>query len=111
VLAQLGRDYRVILVGDAFMYPGELLDRNGASYYYHRNEKPGIEWLKFIRESFNYSVWLNPRPRSTWSNQSARLIQMLFPMYPLTLEGLDHAIRLLTGAEKAQMPVSELDFY
>ena len=89
----------LVLVGDATMHPGELTERWGAIDYWHRNDTPGIEWLWRLRRAFPSSVWLNPMPERWWNSPSLELIRRAFPMYPLTLEGMDRATRdLRTGA-------------
>jgi len=94
VLEEAERDYRAILVGDAFMAPSELLDPNGAIDYWYRNDRPGIEWLADIRSKFRNAIWLNPEPRAWWpSVPSTRIVRQVFPMYELTLEGMHAGTR------------------
>lgn len=96
VLDQTSRDYKVILVGDAYMAPSELLNPNGAIDYWYRNDRPGIEWLNDIRKRFRKVIWLNPEPEAWWfSVPSTRIIQQIFPMYELTLAGMRAGARAL----------------
>ena len=95
LLETLGSDYKVILVGDARMAPYELTERWGAIYYYERNEIPSIIRLKRIAEHFTHVVWLNPEERHFWIHPTVRTIGKLFPMFPLTLEGLGAATKKL----------------
>jgi hypothetical protein len=96
VLDQANRDYKVILVGDAYMAPSELMNANGAIDYWYRNDRPGIEWLIDIRKRFRKAIWLNPEPAQWWSSvPSTRMIQKIFPMYELTLEGMRAGTRAL----------------
>lgn len=96
VLDQTGRNYKVILVGDAYMAPSELMSPNGAIDYWYRNDRPGIEWLMDIRRRFRKVIWLNPEPSSWWpSVPTTRMIQKIFPMYELTLEGMRAGARAL----------------
>lgn len=96
VLDQTSRNYKVILVGDAYMAPSELLSRNGAIDYWYRNDRPGIEWLMDVRKRFRKVIWLNPEPAEWWpSVPSTRMIQRIFPMYELTLEGMRSGTRAL----------------
>ncbi len=89
-------DFKVIIVGDAEMAPSELTWRNGAIDYWYHNDTPGIVWLQRIRDKFKDSVWLNPLPSRSWDFiHTARLIRDVFPMFELTLEGLDDAVRHL----------------
>lgn len=103
VLRNLSSEYKVIIVGDGCMAPSELLRVGGASYRVSYNTEPGIEWMKRFRNKYDHIVWLNPISRRTWDyvygNQTLRLIRQVFPMYELTLEGLDAAIRKLLVAK------------
>jgi uncharacterized protein with von Willebrand factor type A (vWA) domain len=87
--------YKVILVGDAYMAPEELLEPGGAIYYHHNNDTPGIEWLRRVQAHFRSCIWLNPMPARQWDRPSIALIRTVFPMYELTLEGLDRGVRHL----------------
>ena len=89
------------------MAPTELVSPYGAIDYWHRNETPGLVWLHRLRKRFNRSVWLNPMPESWWRGYTVDLVSQLFPMMPLTLEGLDGAIDHLLRGRSA--PVSDLD--
>jgi uncharacterized protein len=96
VLDQMNRNYKVILVGDAYMAPSELMSPNGAIDYWYRNDRPGIEWLMDIRKRFRKVIWLNPEPSQWWASvPSTRMIQRVFPMYELTLEGMRSGTRAL----------------
>ncbi len=96
ILDQADRNYKVIIVGDAYMAPSELLSPNGAIDYWYRNDRPGIEWLMDVRKRFRRSVWLNPEPKAWWNSvPSIRMIQKVFPMYELTLEGMRCGARTL----------------
>jgi len=96
ILDQTNRNYKVILVGDAYMAPSELLSPNGAIDYWYRNDRPGIEWLIDIRKRFRKVIWLNPEPEQWWSSvPSTRLILKVFPMYELTLAGMRSGARAL----------------
>jgi uncharacterized protein with von Willebrand factor type A (vWA) domain len=96
VLDQTNRNYKVILVGDAYMAPSELMSRDGAIDYWYRNDRPGIEWLMDFRKRFRKVIWLNPEPKSWWSSiPSTRIVQRVFPMYELTLDGMRSGTRAL----------------
>jgi uncharacterized protein len=96
VLDQTSRNYKVIIVGDAYMAPSELLSRNGAIDFWYRNDRPGIEWLIDIRKRFKKVIWLNPEPQQWWSSTpSTRMIQRIFPMFELTLSGMQSGARTL----------------
>ncbi len=95
LLRTLEPDYKVLLVGDARMGPYELKEVYGAIDYDERNETPGIVWLQRIAGHFTHSVWLNPDEPRFWIAYTVQLIAKLFPMYPLTLEGLGQAVKKL----------------
>jgi uncharacterized protein with von Willebrand factor type A (vWA) domain len=96
VLEEAERNYKVILVGDAYMAPSELLNPNGAIDYWYRNDRPGIEWLGDIRRRFRKAIWLNPEPRDWWNAvPSTQIVRRVFPMYELTLEGMQAGTRAL----------------
>lgn len=95
LLHTLEPDYKLLLVGDARMGPWELMERYGAINYYERNETPGIVWLKRINEHFTHSAWLNPDSPRFWIHSTVRVIGRLFPMFPLTIDGLGQAVKRL----------------
>lgn len=93
-------DYKLIMVGDAEMAPSELTWVNGAIDYWYHNDVPGLVWLQRIREKFKDSIWLNPIPSRSWGYvQTVRVIGDIFPMFELTLEGLDEGVRFLMGGK------------
>lgn len=94
VLHTYPNDYKVIIVGDAAMSPFELTHAGGSVE--HWNEEPGIAWLQRIAATFPRTVWINPAPERYWSYSPSReLIARIFEgrMFPLTLDGLDRAMR------------------
>lgn len=95
LIHSLDPGYKVILVGDAYMAPEELVEPGGAIYYYHNNDTPGIEWLRRIQSHFQACTWFNPLPERHWDRPSIALIRQVFPMYELTLEGLERGIKHL----------------
>ncbi len=97
LLRTYNRDWRLILVGDATMSPYEIL-QPGGSVEYH-NEEPGAQWLQRLAQTFPKHAWINPEPQGAWGyRQSIAIIQQLVGqrMFPLTLAGLDAAMRLLS---------------
>ena len=91
-----GHDYRLVIVGDATMSPYEILQPGGSIE--HWNEEPGAAWMKRLLASYPRHVWLNPEPRDRWDyTPSVRITRELFEdrMFPLTLAGLDRAMRSL----------------
>jgi len=98
VLHKYTADYKIIVVGDAAMSPYEIVMTGGAVE--HHNPEPGQVWLKRLTDTYPHVVWLNPTPRAHWRyTQSIGLIERLMSgrMFPLTLDGLDGAMRELTG--------------
>ncbi|HEY7382128.1 MAG TPA: VWA domain-containing protein [Beijerinckiaceae bacterium] len=90
-------DYRVVVVGDAAMSPYEIVMPGGSVE--HWNEEPGQAWLERLLAHFSKAVWLNPVAQEHWGyTQSVGLIGRIFGgrMFPLTPEGIDHAMRELT---------------
>ena len=83
------RETRLVLVGDAYMYPGEITDRFGAVDWTERNERPGSDYLERVRDHFSHCAWLNPMAEDSWDAPSIRLIRRIFPMYPLTVQGVE----------------------
>ena len=96
VLHTYPSDYKVIFVGDASMSPYEVTQPGGSVE--HMNEEPGSVWLKRVTGIYEHCVWLNPIAEKHWDwTASLKLIRDLMGsrMYPLTLEGLDRAMREL----------------
>jgi len=83
------------MVGDARMAIWELMNRYGAIEYYQRNETPGITWLQHFANHFTHCAWLNPDNPRFWIHPTTQRIRGLFPMYQLTIEGLNQAVRKL----------------
>ena len=97
VLHKFGHDYKVVFVGDASMSPYEITHPGGSVE--HFNEESGAVWLQRLTNTYPAAVWLNPIPKEQWGySQSLRIIADLMTdrMYPLTLAGLDEAMRELT---------------
>ncbi|WP_054285806.1 vWA domain-containing protein [Gulbenkiania mobilis] len=91
-----GSDYRLIFVGDATMSPYEIVYPGGSVE--HMNEEAGEVWMRRLLGHFHRAVWLNPQPERFWSyTQSLTMMRDLMQgrMYPLTLHGLEDAIRTL----------------
>ncbi|MFI4976746.1 MAG: VWA domain-containing protein [Caulobacterales bacterium] len=96
LLNKYGRDYKVIFVGDATMSPYEITYPGGSVE--HWNEEPGAVWMDRIAHAWNSVAWLNPTPARHWDHTpSIGVMRQLIGdrMYPLTLEGLDAAMREL----------------
>jgi uncharacterized protein with von Willebrand factor type A (vWA) domain len=86
---------RLIIVGDASMAPYELFNRNGSIYYSTQSES-SIKKLEFLAKTFKHSAWLNPKFEYTWSHtQTIDAIREIFPMFEITLKGLEKAVEHL----------------
>ena len=97
VLHTYGNDYKVIFVGDASMSPYEVVYPGGSVE--HWNEEAGALWMERLLNVYARAVWINPVPENWWGNtQSVRMISQLVGerMFPLSLEGLDEAIKELS---------------
>ena len=96
VIRKYNRDYKLVFVGDATMSPYEIVQPGGSVEY--NNEEPGAEWLQRLTHAFPKYAWINPEPQGVWGyRQSIALIRQLVGdrMFPLTLQGLEGAMRLL----------------
>ena len=97
VLHKFPHDYKLIFVGDAAMSPYEITHPGGSVE--HFNEESGAVWIQRMTHVYPAAVWLNPVPEAHWGyTQSVKLIKQLMNdrMYPLSLAGLDDAMRELT---------------
>ena len=89
--------YRAVFVGDASMSPYEIEKEGGSVERW--NAEPGEVWLRRVLDAYPRAVWLNPVPEKYWgATASIGMIRRLFEdrMFPLTLDGIDRAMRLLT---------------
>ena len=96
VLHKFPHDYKVVFVGDATMSPYEITYPGGSVE--HWNEEAGAVWLQRVTEIYEHAIWLNPVSEQHWEyTPSVGLIRQILSnrMYPLTLAGLDAAMREL----------------
>jgi uncharacterized protein with von Willebrand factor type A (vWA) domain len=97
ILRKYTPDTKLIFVGDATMSPYEILQPGGSVEY--NNEEAGAAWLQRFTHTFPKFIWLNPEPEGLWQyRQSIAVIRQLMNnrMFPLTIEGLERAMRLLS---------------
>jgi uncharacterized protein len=88
--------WRVVLVGDASMSPYEIEKEGGCVESW--NDEPGETWLRRLFAAYPRTAWLNPVAEQYWSGTaSIGMIRRLAAdrMYPLTLDGIDRAIKTL----------------
>ncbi|WP_420566440.1 vWA domain-containing protein [Thalassobaculum sp.] len=98
VLRTYGPEYKAVFIGDASMSPYEIAVAGGSVE--HMNPEPGGVWIKRMTEHFHRSVWLNPVQERFWQyTQSVAMVKELLEdrMYPLSLDGLDRAIKELNS--------------
>jgi uncharacterized protein with von Willebrand factor type A (vWA) domain len=96
VLRTYPPDYKVVFVGDATMSPYEIVYPGGSVE--HWNEEAGNVWMERLLRIYQRAVWLNPQPSGVWDYyESIRVMRRIMDerMFPLTLEGLDSAMREL----------------
>ncbi len=97
IIRKYNKDYKLIFVGDATMSPYEILQPGGSVEY--NNEEAGSEWIQRLTNAFPKFTWINPEPQGVWQyRQSISIMQQLVSqrMHPLTLRGLEEAMRELT---------------
>jgi uncharacterized protein with von Willebrand factor type A (vWA) domain len=97
ILRKYPADTRLIFVGDATMSPYEVMAPGGSVEY--NNEEAGAEWLARFCNAFPKFAWLNPEPEGVWQyRQSVAMIRQLMNnrMFPVTIEGLERAMRVLS---------------
>lgn len=91
-------DYKVIIVGDAAMAPEELYSDSG-NYRGPNGGLSGEQWLLLLKQHYKNVVWLNPKMApgaAPWREAETR-VKEIFPMYKLTVEGLNEAmVKLMT---------------
>jgi uncharacterized protein with von Willebrand factor type A (vWA) domain len=91
VLERITPGHRLIFVGDASMAPYELFSQVAVG----QGRRSGLDWLRSFRERSSASVWLNPDPKRWWEHPTVDAIGRIFPMFELTLEGLQGAVKKL----------------
>jgi uncharacterized protein with von Willebrand factor type A (vWA) domain len=87
----------VVVVGDAAMSPYEIAMKGGSVE--HWNEEAGAVWLERLVNQFPHLIWINPVHPEQWhySASTDMIKQIIGPhrMFPMTLEGLDNAMKEL----------------
>lgn len=97
VLRKYTPDTKLIFVGDATMSPYEILQVGGSVEY--NNDEAGAEWLQRFTHAFPKFIWLNPEPEGLWQyRQSVSIIRQVMNdrMFPVTIDGLERGMRLLS---------------
>jgi len=97
LIRKYNKDYKLIFIGDATMSPYEILQVGGSVEY--SNEEAGAEWISRLTNAYPHFAWINPEPQGVWQyRQSISIVQQLTSqrMFPMTLRGLEDAMRLLS---------------
>jgi uncharacterized protein with von Willebrand factor type A (vWA) domain len=97
ILRKYTPDTKLIFVGDATMSPYEVLQPGGSVEY--NNEEAGAVWLQRFTSTFPKFIWLNPEPEGLWQyRQSVSVIRQIMNnrMFPVTIDGLERGMRLLS---------------
>jgi len=97
VIRKYNKDHKLVFVGDTTMSPYEILQPGGSVEY--NNEEAGAEWIQRLTHAYPKFAWINPEPLGVWQyRQSISIIQQLISnrMFPLTLKGLEDAMRMLS---------------
>lgn len=112
LIEHLNSRWKVVLVGDAAMAPGELLSSGPwGSPLRGAGGRPmtGLDWLVRIADRFDRTAWLNPDPPQYWAGGTCEVIRQVFPMFHLTLEGLGEAMTHLSKASPARKTELQID--
>ena len=97
VIHRFGPDHKLVIVGDASMSPYEVTHPGGSIEHY--NEEAGAVWLKRLTDTYRSAAWINPTPAAYWGHSaSTAILRQLMDgrMFPLTLDGLEAAMRELS---------------
>jgi uncharacterized protein with von Willebrand factor type A (vWA) domain len=97
ILHKFGHDHKLVIVGDASMSPYEVTHPGGSIE--HMNEEAGAVWLKRLTGTYGSAAWINPTPEPYWGHSaSTTILRQLMDdrMFPLTLQGLEEAMRSLS---------------
>ena len=109
------RDYKVIVIGDAAMDPDDLESPQAYAVGDAIYEATGIDWLRYFHSRYKKMVWLNPTPKNNWNaghgGESISIIRSLIPMYPLTVKGLEEAMKYLVSDRKKEKREQEYILY
>jgi uncharacterized protein with von Willebrand factor type A (vWA) domain len=95
VLHECGPHYKLIVLGDALMAPYELMASGGSLALGDDAHVEGIVWLMMLADHFDRVAWLNPEAPRYWVGNTIQHVAQIFPMFPLTLEGLGEAVQHL----------------
>jgi hypothetical protein len=103
LMHKFGHEYKLLFVGDAQMSPYEITHSGGSVE--HMNPEAGAVWLNRLTTVYPSAAWLNPTGRDRWAtSQSTGLIRQIMGdrMFPMTLGGLEDAMRSLSRKQSAR---------
>lgn len=99
----------LFMVGDAWMGPYEMFSPHGSIEMATSDPVPGIERLEQLQRAYTKRVWLNPIPANYWHADTILAAGQLFPMFPMTIDGIVAAVSLLLGrGDKRRAPVEPM---
>jgi hypothetical protein len=98
---ELDQRWYLVLVGDAWMHPGELMMTSG-DFWNYSTGPTGLTWLARLADRFPKSAWINPEPPRVWTSPTIAEINRVFEMFPLTLEGLEGMVKHFRRPPQAQ---------
>jgi len=102
IMRKLDERWKVVIVGDAAMHPHELVGVRGNINPRLESDTRGIDWLYRIQDHFDRCVWINPDPKRGWDQtQTTRAIKSIFPMFHLSVDGIEEAIAALVRSRRA----------
>ena len=101
LIHKYGKDYKVIIVGDAAMNPYELMYTGGSVE--HNNDVAGIKWLRLLADHFKHMIWINPMPQYSWEFYETTIYLRQFMenrMFPMTIDGLVQGMKSLKNKKR-----------
>ncbi len=112
LLEVVNQRWKVVIVGDAAMAPGELMSTGPWGSELRRADgRPltGLDWLLVLADRFDRAVWLNPDPPQYWAGGTCEVVRQVFPMYHLTIDGLGEAVAYLSKGTAGTKPRVDID--
>lgn len=98
IMSRYGKDHKLIIVGDASMGVTELT-MPGIGYKNDHSMESGAVWMARLVDHYKSAVWLNPERERYWHlTQTIGMLRDIMGgrMYPLTLSGLEQAMKALS---------------
>jgi uncharacterized protein len=98
LMNHFGKDHKLIIVGDASMSLFELQVAPDSGDNQNIIHESGEVWIRRLLAHYKHAVWLNPEPAHYWHlTQTIQMLRDIMEqrMYPLTLAGLEQAMKAL----------------